>query len=266
MRRGTLTLQARYVFPVEGPPIEDGCLTIEQGRIAWVGPAKRAARRPGPGQRGDRARASSTRTRTSSWQPLAGNGRPAPSGSTRTRSPGCGGSSSSGAAGDEQSLAAKPSARNVKAVDRGGDDVPGRHDDGRPELGARSPRRRCGGRLRRADRPEARPRAPDQRGGLGLAGIDPPRGPGGRLRPAGPQPARALQHLGLALPQGGGQPAAALDPPGRDARGTATARSTATARCGVSSKSSTPGTTTGSRSAPGRPTTSAAASSATPTG
>ena len=29
MRRGTLTIQARYVFPVEGPPIENGGLTIE---------------------------------------------------------------------------------------------------------------------------------------------------------------------------------------------------------------------------------------------
>ena len=37
MRRGRLTIQARFVYPVEGPPIEDGCLTIEQGRIAWVG-------------------------------------------------------------------------------------------------------------------------------------------------------------------------------------------------------------------------------------
>jgi aminodeoxyfutalosine deaminase len=40
MRRGTLTVQARYVYPVEGPPIRDGCLTIDQGRIAWVGSAK----------------------------------------------------------------------------------------------------------------------------------------------------------------------------------------------------------------------------------
>jgi cytosine/adenosine deaminase-related metal-dependent hydrolase len=39
MRRGTLTIKARYVYPVEGPPIEDGCLTIQQGRIAWVGTA-----------------------------------------------------------------------------------------------------------------------------------------------------------------------------------------------------------------------------------
>ena len=37
MRRGTLTIRARYVYPVEGPPIEDGCVTIRQGRIAWVG-------------------------------------------------------------------------------------------------------------------------------------------------------------------------------------------------------------------------------------
>jgi cytosine/adenosine deaminase-related metal-dependent hydrolase len=40
LRRGTLTLQARYVLPVEGPPIEDGSLTIERGRIAWVGPSR----------------------------------------------------------------------------------------------------------------------------------------------------------------------------------------------------------------------------------
>jgi cytosine/adenosine deaminase-related metal-dependent hydrolase len=39
LRRGTLTLQARYVLPVEGPPIEEGSLTIESGRIAWVGSA-----------------------------------------------------------------------------------------------------------------------------------------------------------------------------------------------------------------------------------
>ena len=39
MRRDTLTIQARYVFPVEGDPIEDGCLTIDGPRIGWVGPA-----------------------------------------------------------------------------------------------------------------------------------------------------------------------------------------------------------------------------------
>src|SRR5208337_4437775 len=44
MRRDTLTLQARYVFPVENPPIEDGVVCIQQGRIGWVGPA---SARPG---------------------------------------------------------------------------------------------------------------------------------------------------------------------------------------------------------------------------
>jgi aminodeoxyfutalosine deaminase len=34
-----LTLGARYVFPVEGPPIADGRLTIESGRIGRVGPS-----------------------------------------------------------------------------------------------------------------------------------------------------------------------------------------------------------------------------------
>jgi cytosine/adenosine deaminase-related metal-dependent hydrolase len=39
MRRDTLTVRARYVIPVEGPPIEDGCLTIHGPRIGWLGPA-----------------------------------------------------------------------------------------------------------------------------------------------------------------------------------------------------------------------------------
>ncbi len=39
MRRDTLTIQARYVFPVEGEPIERGCVTIEGPRIGWMGSA-----------------------------------------------------------------------------------------------------------------------------------------------------------------------------------------------------------------------------------
>ncbi|WP_165245398.1 amidohydrolase family protein [Paludisphaera soli] len=39
MRRGTLSLRARYVFPVDGPPIADGVVAIQDGRIARVGPA-----------------------------------------------------------------------------------------------------------------------------------------------------------------------------------------------------------------------------------
>ena len=38
MRSSTLTLTARYVFPVEGPPIADGLVTISSGRIASVSP------------------------------------------------------------------------------------------------------------------------------------------------------------------------------------------------------------------------------------
>jgi cytosine/adenosine deaminase-related metal-dependent hydrolase len=39
MRPSPLTLGARYLFPVEGPPIAGGRLTIESGRIRRVGPA-----------------------------------------------------------------------------------------------------------------------------------------------------------------------------------------------------------------------------------
>jgi aminodeoxyfutalosine deaminase len=39
MRSRTLTLGARYIFPVEGPPLADGCLTIEDGRIRAIEPA-----------------------------------------------------------------------------------------------------------------------------------------------------------------------------------------------------------------------------------
>lgn len=39
MRRDTLTVRARYVVPVEGAPIEDGCLTMQGSRIGWLGPA-----------------------------------------------------------------------------------------------------------------------------------------------------------------------------------------------------------------------------------
>jgi len=37
MRPTSLTLAARYVFPVEGPPIADGLVRLEAGRIASVG-------------------------------------------------------------------------------------------------------------------------------------------------------------------------------------------------------------------------------------
>jgi cytosine/adenosine deaminase-related metal-dependent hydrolase len=43
MRRDTLSLQARYVFPVEGPPIEDGVVCLQQGRIGWVGLSRERA-------------------------------------------------------------------------------------------------------------------------------------------------------------------------------------------------------------------------------
>ena len=239
-------------------------MTIAAGADRLGRPGERAGRRPRPGQRGDRAR-----VRQRPHPPRAGEPRPRTSrrdrGHARTRSPGSAGWSTSGGAARSRSLSEAVGAE-PHGQHRGRHDAAGRHHDRRPELGPG--RRGAGPRrgLRRADRPEAVPRAPDQRRGLELAGDDPPRDPGRRLRPAGAQPARPLQHVRLALPQGRGQPAAALDPPGRDARGAAAARAPRRPAPASSSKTSAPGTTTGSRSAPGRPTTSAAASSATPTG
>jgi cytosine/adenosine deaminase-related metal-dependent hydrolase len=43
MRRDTFTVRARYLFPVEGPPIQDGCLTMQGPRIGWLGPAQERA-------------------------------------------------------------------------------------------------------------------------------------------------------------------------------------------------------------------------------
>jgi cytosine/adenosine deaminase-related metal-dependent hydrolase len=40
MRRERLTIRARFVYPLEGPPIDDGCVTIEGGRIVSVEPAR----------------------------------------------------------------------------------------------------------------------------------------------------------------------------------------------------------------------------------
>ncbi len=40
MRSSPLTLAARYIFPVEGLPIENGRLTILEGRIDWIGSAR----------------------------------------------------------------------------------------------------------------------------------------------------------------------------------------------------------------------------------
>lgn len=42
MRRDSLTIRARYVFPVDGAPIPDACLTIDRGRIGEIGPASAA--------------------------------------------------------------------------------------------------------------------------------------------------------------------------------------------------------------------------------
>jgi cytosine/adenosine deaminase-related metal-dependent hydrolase len=42
MASPSLALRARVVFPVDAPPVENGALTVAEGRIAWIGPADRA--------------------------------------------------------------------------------------------------------------------------------------------------------------------------------------------------------------------------------
>ena len=42
MASPSLALRARVVFPVDAPPVENGALTVAEGRIAWIGPANRA--------------------------------------------------------------------------------------------------------------------------------------------------------------------------------------------------------------------------------
>ena len=38
MPSSSMTLTARYLFPVDGPPIAEGRLTLVDGRITWIGP------------------------------------------------------------------------------------------------------------------------------------------------------------------------------------------------------------------------------------
>ncbi len=199
MRRDTLTIQARYVFPVDGEPIEDGCLTIEGPRIGWVGSAKD---RQGDLDLGNVAIAPGFVNAHTHLElaPLERMGRPhavveelswLKSVIAQRR-----GSS-------EESLAAR-AAENVQVAIEAGttllaDTTTAGLSWGR---GFRGPVA-CGG-IRRGDRPETRSGAGDRRGGLEVAGYHPPRGPGRRLRPGRPESPRALQHLGMALLQVGG--------------------------------------------------------------
>jgi cytosine/adenosine deaminase-related metal-dependent hydrolase len=42
MPSSSLALRARVIFPVDAPPVENGALTVTEGRIAWIGRADRA--------------------------------------------------------------------------------------------------------------------------------------------------------------------------------------------------------------------------------
>ena len=226
MRRDTLTVQARYVFPVEGPPIEDGCLTIDSGRIAWVGPSDE---RQGDLDLGNVAIVPGFVNAHTHLElaPLEQLGRPR---TTKNEIPWLRRVIDQRRARTEQSLN-EAVARNVKASIEAGTTFLADTTTAGLSWGpiAEAPAA-CRG-LRRADRPEARPRARDQRIGLEMAGVDPPRDPGGRLRPAGPEPARALQHVGLALSQGRRQPDCRSRPTWPRCPRSCACSNTATARC-----------------------------------
>ena len=186
MRSSSLTLAARYLFPVEGPPIADGRLTIAEGRIGWIGSARRAARptstwatwrsRPGFVNAHTHLELSALGDEAGSPRGRRGRGRLAPPGD-RAASGRFGGRAPRGGR--------RGTWRRALAA---GTTLAGRHDHGRPELGPGRRGARARRRLRRADRPE-RGRAasrPSEAAWDWLA-LGPPRVAGRRLRPARPR-------------------------------------------------------------------------------
>ena len=219
LRRGTLTLQARYVLPVEGPPIEDGVVDDRARANRLGGSCHRAPGRSGSGKRRDRPRLCEC--------PHAPRARAArerrPSGHDESEIPWLQRVIDQRRRGD-RAIAERDRRSERQGLDRRRHDLPCRHDHGRAELGAdRRSALACLG-VRRADRAQARPRARDLRIGLEMAGLGPPGNASCRLRTAGLEPPRALQHFGLALLQGSRQPDAALDSPGGNARRAALAQ------------------------------------------
>ncbi len=187
MRRDTLTLQARYVLPVEGPPIEDGSLTIDRGRIAWVGPS---SERQGDLDLGNVAIVPgfvNAHTHLE-LEPLESSRTAAHDESEipwlrrviDQRS------------GPERAIPERDGRSQRPGLDRFGNDLPRRHDHGRAELGVDRRGPSTCPRLRRADRAQARPRARDMRIGLEMARLGPPRNAGRGLRQAGSEPACPL--------------------------------------------------------------------------
>ena len=219
LRRGTLTLKARYVLPVEGSPIEDACLTIERGRIAWVGPADERDEDLDLGNVAIVPGFVNAHTHLE-LEPIA---------------------SEPSQGRDESEI---PWLRRVIDQRRG------RTEEMQNETVARNIRSAIeAGTTFLADTTTAGlswgpiaeaplralvfaeliglkrlPRARSLRLGLAVAGFGSPRDASGRMRTARPQPACALQHVGLALSQGGRQQDAALDPPCGDARGASIAQ------------------------------------------
>lgn len=181
MRRETLTIQARYVFPVEGAPIEEGSVTIEGPRIGWLGPVKE---RMGDIDLGNVAIIPGFVNAHTHLElaPMADNG--PPQGPVdelgwlkqviqqrRGRT--------------EESLTTR-AAENVRAsIEAGTTFLADTTTGGLSwEPVAEAPLR---GGFRRGDRFTARPGPRDRRRGLEVAEFDPTRVSGGRLCPGGPE-------------------------------------------------------------------------------
>ncbi len=220
MRRDTLTLQARYVYS-GGRAADPGRLPDDPARADRLGG-------PGDERRGDLDLGNVAIVpgfvNAHTHLELAPLGRPGDRPAIRrTRCRGCGGSSTSGGRAPSNH-SARPSRETSKPSIEAGTTFLADTTTAGLSWGpiAEAPLRAVV--FAELIGLQARPRPRDQRCGLEMAGLDPPRDAGGRLRAARPEPARALQHVGLALSQGGRQPDAALDPPGRDARGAAVAQ------------------------------------------
>ncbi len=223
MRRDTLTVRARYVVPVEGAA-DRGWLPDDAGSAdRLAGPGRRAGGRPRPGQRGDRPR-----VRQRPHAPRAGAAARTTTGrrTVRGRRTSCRWLRRVIAQrrGASDATLRVTAAENLRAAIEAGTTLLADSTTAGLSWGPIA-----GAPVRAVVFAEViglrrdRGLQTDAAAWEWLGSVRPEAQVAACAR-VGPEPARALQHVGMALPQGRGQPAAADDPPGRDARGAPLAR------------------------------------------